>query len=82
MGVPVLLTNKVNLWREVLEYDAGLIADDNQEGINKLVADWASGKTKGKNENARSCFNECLNVSNSVARLVSLTKEISQSTYS
>ena len=82
MGVPILLTNKVNLWREVLEYDAGLIADDNQEGINQLVADWASGKTKGKNENARSCFKECLNVSNSVARLVSLTKEISQSTYS
>jgi len=36
-GRPVLMTNKVNIWREVEEAGAGLIADDDQAGIDRLL---------------------------------------------
>ena len=34
VGTPVLLTDKVNLWREVMDSNAGIVANDDQAGID------------------------------------------------
>jgi glycosyltransferase involved in cell wall biosynthesis len=39
-GVPVLISDKVNIWREVLAHRAGLIAPDTQQGTTQLLREW------------------------------------------
>lgn len=39
-GLPVLISNKVNIWREVESADAGLVADDTVEGTHTLLTRW------------------------------------------
>jgi len=39
-GKPVLITNQVNIWREIAKEDGGLIEDDTLEGIRRLLQQW------------------------------------------
>lgn len=39
-GVPVLISNKVNIWREVLADNAGIVADDTLDGTKQLLNNW------------------------------------------
>ena len=39
-GLPVLISDKVNIWREVLARGAGLIAPDTLSGTERLLRDW------------------------------------------
>lgn len=39
-GVPVLISNKVNIWREVQTEEAGLVENDTLEGIEALFTKW------------------------------------------
>ncbi len=39
-GTPVLISNKVNIWREVVEDGAGLAADDTLQGTIELLRRW------------------------------------------
>lgn len=39
-GVPVLISNKVNIWREIEADGAGLVADDSFEGTVDLLQQW------------------------------------------
>jgi hypothetical protein len=38
--VPVLISDKVNIWREVQAHRAGLIAPDTLEGTTHLLQGW------------------------------------------
>lgn len=58
-GVPVLISNKVNIWREISEDHAGLVADDTPEGIRRLLQDWQEMTPAGRarlGSNATGCF--------------------------
>ncbi len=44
-GTPVLVSNKVNIWREVLEDKAGFVEDDTHEGTGKLILRWLTSET-------------------------------------
>lgn len=39
-GLPVLISNKVNIWREVQSADAGLVAPDSLAGTKTLLREW------------------------------------------
>ena len=39
-GVPVLISNKINIWREIESAGAGLIETDDEAGTQKLLARW------------------------------------------
>lgn len=39
-GIPVLTTNKVNIWREIQTDDGGLISDDTAENFYLILKDW------------------------------------------
>lgn len=58
-GLPVLVSDKVNIWREIQASRAGLVAPDNVEGATLLLMQWAARKADEKREmaaNARQCF--------------------------
>lgn len=53
-GKPVLISNKVNIWREIEQDGAGIVADDTQTGAKQLLEDWyallpAARQTMGHN---------------------------------
>jgi glycosyltransferase involved in cell wall biosynthesis len=72
VGTPVLLTDKVNLWREVVDSKAGIVANDDQAGIDQLVKKWRAGESRFCVENTISCFREKLHISKTVEKIISI----------
>ena len=59
MGLPVLISNKVNIWREVEQGGAGLIAADTLQGTEDTLRRWLSldsTQQQRMRDNARACF--------------------------
>lgn len=40
--LPVLLSNRVNIWREITQENAGLVAEDTADGALRLLQQWES----------------------------------------
>jgi glycosyltransferase involved in cell wall biosynthesis len=58
-NLPVLITDKVNIWREIIGDNAGIVGPDTLEGVTRLLQEWLwlseeERRTMGKN--ARRCF--------------------------
>jgi glycosyltransferase involved in cell wall biosynthesis len=73
-GCPVLLSDKVNIWREIEEDGAGLIAADTAEGAGCLLAqwrDWTPAARAGYATNARASFASRFQIDRAAAGLVS-----------
>lgn len=47
-GKPVLISNQVNIWREIMDYGGGLIEDDNENGTKNLLNKWITLKDEEK----------------------------------
>ncbi len=41
-GLPVLISNRVNIWREIIDDGAGLVADDDAAGCAQLLRSWTA----------------------------------------
>jgi glycosyltransferase involved in cell wall biosynthesis len=39
-GLPVLISDKVNIWQEVRSHGAGLVAPDTLQGVEQLLNEW------------------------------------------
>jgi glycosyltransferase involved in cell wall biosynthesis len=60
-GKPVLITDKVNIWREISAAKAGLVAPDTSEGVKQLLQQWLSLSPEERaamGDAARRCFEE------------------------
>ena len=60
-GLPVLISDKVNIWHEVTDYRAGLVAADTLEGTRKLLTAWltmTAAERQDMSERARALFRE------------------------
>ena len=71
-GKPVLLSNKVNTWREILAEDAGLVATDDLEGTEQLLLRWfkmTDTEREKMQANARPCFEKHFEISAAYARI-------------
>lgn len=58
-GVPVLITDKVNIWREIEADGAGLVAEDTAPGVAALLERWlrlSGGERETLRERAAACF--------------------------
>ena len=58
-STPVLISDKVNIWREVEASGAGLVAPDDQEGVSALLARWTALPSAARQRMrlaARGCF--------------------------
>ena len=58
-GTPVLISNKVNIWREVAGDEAGLVDEDDEPGTVRLLEKWNAlpeARRDAMRENARRSF--------------------------
>jgi glycosyltransferase involved in cell wall biosynthesis len=76
VGTPVLISNKVNLYHEILAYDAGFIEDDTLSGVKLLLDHWTKGKMYMKSQNAQKCFHEKLHISRTAEKIIELFEEV------
>jgi glycosyltransferase involved in cell wall biosynthesis len=76
-GVPVLISNKVNIWREVVAAQAGLAAEDTQEGTDSLLRSWLGLPEDGRQAmklRAVRCFREKFYIDAFLDRMEALFK--------
>ena len=58
-SLPVLISNKVNIWHEIIEDNAGLVAEDTLAGCVDLISRWQQMEDTNKSDmraNAHRCF--------------------------
>ncbi|RYY53776.1 MAG: glycosyltransferase [Chitinophagaceae bacterium] len=56
-SVPVLITNKVNIWREIKDGRAGIIGDDTLAGVTAMLREWLSLSPEVKKQMGADAFN-------------------------
>jgi len=76
VGTPVLISNKVNLYHEILEYDAGYVENDTSSGVKLLLDHWTKGEVHKKSQNAQKCFREKLHISRTAEKIIQLFEEV------
>ncbi|MCX6967519.1 MAG: glycosyltransferase [Verrucomicrobia bacterium] len=72
-SVPVLISNKVNIWREIEQEEAGFVKNDDAEGTYHLLKQWLalnSGERNEKRKNARACFLQYFEISSAAKSLI------------
>lgn len=60
-GLPVLISNKVNIWREIVADGAGIVGEDNLIGTEKSLREWLSKSISQRQEmgvQARTTFEQ------------------------
>ena len=72
-GVPVLISDKVNLWREIEADGAGFVAPDTLAGTRQLLTRWlalSADERAAMGERARACFERRFQVDRAAAALM------------
>jgi glycosyltransferase involved in cell wall biosynthesis len=72
-GLPVLISDKVNIWREVQSHGAGIVAPDTEEGTRSLLREWLSltpDQRRNMGQNARNLFKQRFTVDAMAAGLL------------
>jgi glycosyltransferase involved in cell wall biosynthesis len=72
-GVPALISNRINIWREVQEANAGLVAADTLEGTVSLLRQWCDLDEVGQDRlraNAVPCFESKFEIHGATANLL------------
>jgi len=72
-GVPVLLSDKVNIWREIAADEAGFVESDTPEGTAALVARWAAlgaDQLSALRGRAVRCFERRFEIGNAARHLI------------
>jgi glycosyltransferase involved in cell wall biosynthesis len=71
-ATPVLITNKVNIWREIDAAGAGFVENDDVDGIKELLNRWFELTTKEKlvmAVNAKACYQYNFSIESAVTDL-------------
>jgi len=72
-GTPVLISNKVNIWREIEQDRAGLVDEDDEPGTTRLLEKWfglSSGEKQAMRKIARRCFQSRFEVTRAAETLI------------
>jgi glycosyltransferase involved in cell wall biosynthesis len=75
LSIPVLLTNKVNIWREVQSAGAGICATDDTAGLTRgleTMCSLSSGDYVAMADNARRCFIEQFDLDKNARKMLDL----------
>ena len=72
-GTPVLISNKVNIWREIIAAGGGFVEDDTQEGTTRILQKWI-GMTETERSSmrvqARTCFEQNFEITKAAESLL------------
>jgi glycosyltransferase involved in cell wall biosynthesis len=74
-GLPVLISNRVNIWREIEADRAGYVEDDDLRGTTRLIERWFDtneSERASMRENARKCFGSHFEINHAAESLVRL----------
>lgn len=77
-GVPVLISNRVNIWREIDADRAGYVEPDDLEGTTRLLQRWVDASPSEREairRNARKCFEERFEINRAVDSLLQVLNE-------
>jgi glycosyltransferase involved in cell wall biosynthesis len=77
-GLPVLISDRVNIWREIVEDKAGIAATDTLEGTEDLLRNWINLDAKDRSqmrERARQCFFRRFEIRKAASTLVELVSD-------
>lgn len=72
-GKPVLISDKINIWREIEEGKGGLVENDTESGTFELLKNWTGLGDDQKarfNENALVTYRRFFNINNNIQTLV------------
>ena len=75
VGTPVLISNKVNLWREVEKDGAGAVAADDLSGTLRLLNYARETGLRKERAKARACFEKRFSIRRGAANLLALIEE-------
>lgn len=76
---PVLISDKVNIWREIVEDGAGLSDDDTPEGTYRLLARWLALRPEDREamgNRAHACFEKHFQMESVARHLIDLLARI------
>ncbi|HEY1984422.1 MAG TPA: glycosyltransferase [Terracidiphilus sp.] len=80
-SVPVLISNQVNIWREIQNDDAGFVEEDSLDGTVKLFEAWSrldASKRDAMRINSRMCFDKHFDLDISSNRFLQLLQGLTQ----
>jgi len=72
-GLPVLISNKVNIWREIAADGAGLVANDTLTGTSEVLRQWLVMPLEAKQamrRKAQQSFNQRFNIQSTAASFI------------
>ena len=72
---PVLISNKVNIWREIAEDGAGLVEEDTLEGAVKLLRSFLMDSTNKFSKDSYTCFKKYFSMNSAEQNMFSVIKE-------
>jgi glycosyltransferase involved in cell wall biosynthesis len=78
VGLPVLVSNHVNIWREIEADRAGYIESDDLTGTTRLIERWLSTSEQEREvmrTNARKCFAQRYQIDRAVDTLLRILRE-------
>ncbi|MDQ6913205.1 MAG: glycosyltransferase [Verrucomicrobiota bacterium] len=73
--LPVLISNRVNIWREVLEDGAGFVEDDNAAGVERLARRWFATSPEERaamRQRAGDCFRKRFEIDHAARLLLKI----------
>ena len=80
LSKPVLITNKVNIWREIAADKAGLVVNDDLEAIAgglREMCELSPQQRETMGRNARKCFSTRYDLENNAMQLLDLLQRLS-----
>lgn len=81
-SLPVILSNKVNIWREVVNCGAGFAGDDTVEGTEASLERWselAPAEISTVRARSKKCFDEFFNFTVTSRKLLEIVERVAQS---
>lgn len=80
-GVPVLISNRVNIWRQISLDKAGFVEPDDQEGTTRLLTRWLNLPASEQSQlraNAVACFHSHFEMTAAAERLLTFLERETQ----
>jgi glycosyltransferase involved in cell wall biosynthesis len=75
-ATPVLISNKINIWREIVEDGAGFAEEDDLAGTTRLLERWLNAPEQAHmRENARDCFARRFEINRATDSLLSILQK-------
>jgi glycosyltransferase involved in cell wall biosynthesis len=82
-ALPVIVSDKVNIWREIVASSAGMVEKDTVEGTSKTLTRWSEMSPEQRTEfstNAKQCFHEKFDFNQTAKIVLENIEQLARST--